>query len=181
MRRKRKARHAFSGKPVPNPLPRAAFVGKSQAISESGAARPGDSQGRDLTHERVGEINASPAPGGERRSGPRLRRLLAGPWGASSFCERDRSTCERDQWFESILLQRGVRCELDLGAGGFADCRRASWSFTKDRMGRAELLALMIKVLKLIAPIALALSLLARTAPDACARGHGHSIMINLL
>jgi len=48
-------------------------------------------------------------------------------------------------------------------------------------MGRAELLALVIKVLKLIAPIALALSLLARTAPDACARGHGHSIMINLL
>ena len=30
----------------------------------------------------------------------------------------------------------------------------------------------MIKVLKLIAP--LALSLLAGTAPDACARGHGH-------
>jgi hypothetical protein len=44
--------------------------GKSQAISESGAARPGDSQGRDLTHERVGEINASPAPSGVRRSGP---------------------------------------------------------------------------------------------------------------
>jgi len=83
--------------------------------------------------------------------------------------------------FESASLQRGVRCELDLGAGGFADCRRASWSFTKDRMGRAELLALMIKVLKLIAPIALALSLLAGTAPDACARGHGHSIVINLL
>ena len=36
-----------------------------------------------------------------------------------------------------------------------------------------------IKVLKLIAP--LALSLLAGTAPDACARGHGHSIVINLL
>ena len=51
--------------------------------------------------------------------------------------------------------------------------------FTKDRMGRAELLALVIKVLKLIAP--LALSLLAGTAPDACARGHGHSIVINLL
>ena len=80
--------------------------------------------------------------------------------------------------FESTSLQRGVRCELDLGAGGFADCRRASWSFTKDRMGRAELLAV-IKVLKLIAP--LALSLLAGTAPDACARGHGHSIVINLL
>jgi hypothetical protein len=51
--------------------------------------------------------------------------------------------------------------------------------FTKDRMGRAELLALVIKVLKLIGPIAL--SLLAGTAPDACARGHGHSIVINLL
>jgi hypothetical protein len=36
-----------------------------------------------------------------------------------------------------------------------------------------------IKALKLIAP--LALSLLAGTAPDACARGHGHSIVINLL
>jgi len=35
-------------------------------------------------------------------------------------------------------------------------------------MGRAELLALVIKVLELIAPIAL--SLLAGTAPDACAR-----------
>jgi hypothetical protein len=46
-------------------------------------------------------------------------------------------------------------------------------------MGRAELLALVIKVLKFIAP--LALSLLAGTAPDACARGHGHSIVINLL
>ena len=44
-------------------------------------------------------------------------------------------------------------------------------------MGRAEPLALVIKVLKLIAP--LALSLLAGTAPDA--RGHGHSIVINLL
>jgi hypothetical protein len=48
-------------------------------------------------------------------------------------------------------------------------------------MGRAELLALVIKVLKLIAPIALALALLAGTAPDACARGHGHSIVISLL
>jgi hypothetical protein len=47
------------------------------------------------------------------------------------------------------------------------------WSFAKDRMGPAELLALVIKVLKLIAP--LALSLLAGTAPDACARGHGHT------
>ena len=46
-------------------------------------------------------------------------------------------------------------------------------------MGRAELLALVIKVHKLIGPIAL--SLLAGTAPDACARGHGHSIVINLL
>ena len=43
--------------------------------------------------------------------------------------------------------------------------RRASWGFTKDRMGRAEALALVIKVLKLIGPIAL--SLLAGTAPDA--------------
>ena len=88
-------------------------------------------------------------------------------------------SASRNRKFESTPLQRGVRCELDLGAGGFADCRRASWSFTKDRMGRAELLALVIKVLKLIGPIAL--SLLAGTAPDACARGHGHSIMINLL
>jgi hypothetical protein len=45
-------------------------------------------------------------------------------------------------------------------------------------MGRAELLALVIKVLRLIAP--LALSLLAGTAPDACARRHG-PIVINLL
>jgi hypothetical protein len=44
-------------------------------------------------------------------------------------------------------------------------------------MGRAELLALVIKVLKLIA--ALALSLLAGTAPDA--RAGSHSIVINLL
>ena len=114
MRRKRKARHAFSGKPVPNPLPRAAFVGKSQAISESGAARPGDSQGRDLTHERVGgdqrlarvpsgasnfrfESPAARRPlawsrtAGERHaaevdpSGPRPRRLLAGPWARRRF------------------------------------------------------------------------------------------------
>jgi len=46
-------------------------------------------------------------------------------------------------------------------------------------MGRAELLALVIKVLKLIAP--LALWLLAGTAPDACAHGHSHSIVISLL
>jgi hypothetical protein len=46
-------------------------------------------------------------------------------------------------------------------------------------MGRAELLALVIKVRKLIAP--LALSLLMGAAPDACARGQGHSIVINLL
>ena len=37
-------------------------------------------------------------------------------------------------------------------------------------MGRAELLALVIKVLKLIAPLALALPLLAGTAPDVRAR-----------
>jgi len=46
-------------------------------------------------------------------------------------------------------------------------------------MGRAELLALVIKVLKLIAP--LALWLLAGTAPDACAHGQSHSIVISLL
>ena len=28
---------------------------------------------------------------------------------------------ERDRWFESGSLQRGVRFELDLGEGGFAD------------------------------------------------------------
>ena len=117
MRRKRKARHAFSGKPVPNPLLRAAFVGKSQAISESGAARPGDSQGRDLTHERVGgdqrlarvpsgasnfrfESPAARRPlawsrtAGERHaaevdpSGPRPRRLLAGPWARRRFLRK---------------------------------------------------------------------------------------------
>jgi hypothetical protein len=55
-----------------------------------------------------------------------------------------------------------------LGEGGFADeIAAALLGFTKDRMGRAELLALVIKVLKLIAPLALALSLLAGTAPDA--------------
>ena len=117
MRRKRKARHAFSGKPVPKPLLRAAFVGKSQAISESGAARPGDSQGRDLTHERVGgdqrlarvpsgasnfrfESPAARRPlawsrtAGERHaaeidpSGPRPRRLLAGPWARRRFLRK---------------------------------------------------------------------------------------------
>jgi len=46
-------------------------------------------------------------------------------------------------------------------------------------MGRAELLALVIKVLKLIARSRS--RMLAGTAPDACTRGHGHSIMINLL
>jgi hypothetical protein len=36
VRRKRKARHALSGKPVPNPLPRSALVGEPQAMRESG-------------------------------------------------------------------------------------------------------------------------------------------------
>ena len=38
-----------------------------------------------------------------------------------SAATRRRWPPSRDRWFESISLQRGVRCELDLGEGGFAD------------------------------------------------------------
>ena len=59
MRRKRKARHALSTKPVPDPLSRALLSAKSQAMTESGAARPGDSQGHNLLQKHLGEILAS--------------------------------------------------------------------------------------------------------------------------
>ena len=51
---------------------RAAFLlGKSQAMGESGAARPGGSQGRDLTHEKNSERSSPrPAPAGIRSRRP---------------------------------------------------------------------------------------------------------------
>ena len=52
VRRKRKARHALSGKPVPNPLPRSAVVEEAPGHEGKWRARPSDSQGRDLTHEK---------------------------------------------------------------------------------------------------------------------------------
>ena len=51
VRRKRKARHALSGKPVPNPLPRSAVVEEAPGHKGKWRARP-NSQGRDLTHEK---------------------------------------------------------------------------------------------------------------------------------
>ena len=51
VRRKRKARHALSGKPVPKPLPRSAVVEEAPGHKGKWRARP-NSQGRDLTHEK---------------------------------------------------------------------------------------------------------------------------------
>jgi len=52
VRRKRKARHPLSGKPVPNPLPRSAVVEEAPGHEGKWRARPSDSQGHDLTHEK---------------------------------------------------------------------------------------------------------------------------------
>ena len=52
MRRKRKARHPLSDKPVTNPLPGSAVVEEAPGHEGKWRARPSDSQGRDLTHEK---------------------------------------------------------------------------------------------------------------------------------
>src|SRR6516162_3511067 len=58
---RRKARHALSGKPVPNPLPRSALVGEAPGHEGKWRARPSDSQGRDLTHEKSRRDPGSPS------------------------------------------------------------------------------------------------------------------------
>ena len=56
-----KARHALSGKPVPNPLPRSALVGEAPGHEGKWRARPSDSQRRDLTHEKSRRDPGSPS------------------------------------------------------------------------------------------------------------------------
>ena len=82
---------------------RAALLsGKSQAISESGAARPGGRQGRDLTPEKSREITASPAPsgGGEAvRTGRNIMRI------ALAF-EAGRDGFWWDLWLVVVMRKR---------------------------------------------------------------------------
>ena len=62
VRRKRKARHALRLSLSQTHCRAALLSVKSRAMTESGAARPGDSQGRNLLQKHLGEILASQTP-----------------------------------------------------------------------------------------------------------------------
>ena len=84
---KRKARHALSGKPVPNPLPRSALVGEAPGHEGKWRARPSDSQGRDLTHEksRRDPRLARAEPDEAVRTGRNIRRIALAAEGVARF------------------------------------------------------------------------------------------------
>ena len=60
-------------------------------------------------------------PGKHCRFGPEPLSRSAFHAAVSDWQAEKSLSQERYRWFESGSLQRGVRCELDLGEGGFAD------------------------------------------------------------
>src|SRR6516165_579185 len=168
VRRKRKARHPLSDKPVTNPLPGSAVVEEAPGHEGKWRARPSHSQGRDLTHEksRRDPHLARAEPDEAVRTGCNITRIAlvfeAGRDGFwldlwhSSFFERYRSGRPRhvqegdglDGASEAMLQARRYVCDsegsraaaLEAEPGGVVPSERAEIQVRFDRAtGAGEL------------------------------------------
>ena len=90
-------------------------------VSGSIVDSPAEEDGFELAVPPRRERLGAATPGKHCRFGPEPLSRSAFHAAVSDWQAEKSLSQERYRWFESGSLQRGVRCELDLGEGGFAD------------------------------------------------------------